>query len=707
MPYHLQLKASWSLAIKPVGSHCLRASALRHAILSATIQHNSRRRLQTTAAVAAAKDDIIGSNNEDTVIRWFGSKNDGQARLRYVSAFTRIEQSGMDKQIGLFEMHKERQAEMLVQDFKHMLKLLEDATVADAEGSKSVREQKDSWEEQDIMDDMALEQLAGVIDDITYASSQTPAPLRLEFARNSGSSRRERLRGRPDRWTSLSFSTYVDDLIESTTTAAQQHTEAVSVELVSVLCDESILPWMKSKALDRSLVFLFRNRKLDAINQIYLHIKDRSHLFTTTTFDTLLSVAGTHPSGRDFQSLLRAMLRNKLQPTIKTWSLFYQLVCRKFPHRVRLVSRAMRRKGLLSDARLVEQVVAHAVDGGLPRHLNSGGSVENFLKEFEGLYGERSKWLGRSVGNRMCWVVLEKGMVGDALDLVKQIQLSAPGKEQAVLRPSTVNTFLATTLRNRELGTALGHLRRLQSILASQNGDAAQAVGLQLNHVTFGLLFRLAWRCRCFNVLRVVWRYACVSGNTNRAMQECMRNNLEIPRPFEGRDAVRSPSEDLRENAGVEWMARMSSDGLWHVWAPRFAIGAQEGLSQPSSPTEAPTLLSKHGQKLVTLATAPQRAKGWRRVKESIERLRAVFDEDLEAARCMHPTVDISDCLERAWKKDCEWKEHGLAVRRSWGETEVFVDMWKRGAHVPMEIVDGKAGVPVRTVTVKDSIKKQ
>lgn len=423
-------------------------------------KHFKQPQLSTTEPI------FLENDNERSIVRWLGSKNDGKASLRYVAAFTDASRNRVEKWSRLSEMHKERQAEMLVQDFKHVLKLLEDATSTPAEDKKGAtleRQGSQGSPEQDLIDEMEFEQLGDILNDITYAPPRTPVPLRPVLQLDGTSAAQDKLEQRPQVWTTFTFAAYVDNLVKSVSKREQwrlsvpsirsppkDYIKAESAELVALFTDKQYTHCVSSNTLDRCVIFLVRLNNHDAIRQMYNDLKDHAHAFTQSNFDTLLYAAATNTSCGDYQPILQDMLNTGLQPTAKTWSSFYRLVCRKFPQRIHFVVRAIRRKGLVAEPIVSQQIIANAVDTRLAAYLDQGLTPELFLKKQESVYGERSKWLGPLVVNRICRVLLEKGMSADALELVRQMPDFPRTRGFKSINSTIEHTFIAPGLRDRK-----------------------------------------------------------------------------------------------------------------------------------------------------------------------------------------------------------------------------------------------------------------
>ena len=591
-------------------------------------------------------------------------------------------------------------------------------------------------QEQDVIDQPDIEQLKDAIGDLTYAPPRTPIPIRAVW-RQSSTTPEMRLRNRPQNWTPLIFSAYVDDLTQSAPRLArrklygsqspkstQAHVETVTDELISIFMDSKVTSFITNEALDRCLRFFIRYNNLAAIRRVFLRLEDHSYSFTASNFDTLLSAAAKETSVHNFQYTLRLMLLKGLRTTPETWSSMHRLMCRKFPLEANIVVEAMRRKGLLANVDAVQDVAANGADIDLLAHLAVGGTLGLFLNKYQSQFGERSLWLVTSVANKMARVLFEKGRVRDAVEVVGEMDAYARIKGRPGVRTGTVNTFLASALRDRDPEAAVAYLKVL-----------LRPDEMQLDRISYGILFQLAWKRRYFNYLRVVWRYACTAGHVSWRMQERMMDSIITYAPQGGRldkeDAeLLGDGDEAKktgmENGATEEVATTSRGRLWFAWAAKFAVGVRDGSPAPdpfaaaaetvidtssAQSTRAGMLswskpesndlnrdasglispmhaLSEQEQQLVTLASQQHLPSGTPESKSRLKLLKDILRRDTDEAGPLHPTTDFAELLELAWQKDTE-KQKVLGLPAGLQEGQGFEEMLRQGLHVPMEVRNG------------------
>ena len=746
MPCHRQLKTSLRQVINSIGHYNGRDATTAQWFVPAPQQLDISRRPYSTAPVAVFADDrdehdtthsipslTIGhergqrgkqpsesprsSSTEGIRIQKHDAKGKARAvetrpTIEYVSAFTNSAKSGMDKQIKLWQIHNERQPDLLVHDFQPMLGLLEDAPCSDAaenteaetERQRDTIRQEQEWS----IDKQDLKELGDVLDDITYAPSRTPVPTRLFWAHRLRQSTEKKIPPRPLQVTSLNVTTYIGVLTEFVPQSGQQnqsgyeasdpaksHVDVVAEELVSLLTNEKYALVLSDSALEQCLHFFLQHDNFDAIRLVYPQLKHRIPKLNACNFDSLLFAAAEQQSGRDFQYILHDMLSLGVHPTSNTWSAFYTLVCRKFPHRAHHVVRAMQRKGVLLSPGVLQRVIANGVDTGLKGHLAIDGTLDAFIETYESMYGDRRRWLGTTLANRICRVMLKNGQAMDALHISKQMWASLIENGATAIRASTVNTYLVAAFRDRDLKAAVTYLRQLSTISSSRDVQNHTAATIELDQLSYGILFQLAWERRCFNALRVIWRYASTSAQTTVKMQQHMMDSLNASRPgAKANDRkVRKQRLSNKERARMHWqslnegqeLAQSLNDRPWHVWAAIFAIGVQEGV--PRLPIASdPSCIE--GERDLAIQASEQESNRWTKSKASIKSLEAVLNRDLMATEFVRPTADFADCLELAWLGDRAWQRKGLGVGAAWGE-QMFEEMLRHGVRVPMEMIPG------------------
>ena len=681
-------------------------------------------RKHSTYDVPHITDDALRRVGRPVVRKHLGDKgarlvDDVTSSPQYISVHTPANSSRVEKELELSQAHTERQAGMLVQDILPTLRLLEDAPCSFVTHEKDPNAEKargqDLQELQDVMDYAELEDLEDALDDITYAPSRRPISTQQAFDRVPEVSVEETLNRRPRTFSARSLAAYVNDLTEATKqfnpprpdgsehpTSNQRHIKDISRELILLLTNDQVTPCITSATLSRCLSFFIRFRQYNAVRQVYAHLKNVEYNSTVVDFDELLLAAANEESARYFHSTLVDMLGSGLSPSVRTWSTFYTLVCRKFTPRISHVVRAMRRKGVLSDPVIVQQVVTEAVITQLDAHLAKGGHLETFLRRLESLYGDRSRWLGVPLGNRICRILLHKNRDTEALDTVKQVQKHAAKMSRAYVPASTVNTFLYSTLpphparAQHNLVSAIANLRRLSNSIPRRSSDGSYAA-IELNSLSFSILFRLGCQCRGLNILRTIWRYACMKGQVRRNVLRYMTNSLKWQAEYRLLFSRTTQRQRLRGSRSLKEQVRDDATAIgnrilvkrsWNVWAATFAVNIREGLSRNTSPPGASASDSTGTNEDAQFPSPLQRFKIERHTpRASPRRLKTMLEHDLKAAGSLRPTNDFVGSLELAWQRDLAWKKQRLGTRDLIDE-QVFEKILEDGVEVPVEMIN-------------------
>ena len=469
--------------------------------------------------------------------------------------------------------------------------------------------------------------------------------------------------------------------------------ETVIEELISLLEDPGIILHMSKQILDQAFAFLVKHNQFPAAHQIYTKLAACGYAFHASNFNVLLAAAAKVGDVHNFEYALTLMLRRKIRPTATTWSAFHRLIHRRFPADANIVADAMRTRGLLSDPAAAKEVVQNSVEGDLTAHLAQQGSLASFLELYDTRYRfsrghEGFEWLTVDVVNRMVKTFLAHGRMHDAYQVLETFQHREP---KASLSTATLNTFLTSSLQASDPSTAIAVINWFR---------IGEEGALTPDHITFSILFNIAFKRRYFNMLRVVWRYACSMGLVERTMSHQIRKSLLSFAP------------GTVEEKGDE----ISRGQLWRTWAGKFAVGVADGITNSLPPLEKvadiethavrskraestpPAIvanrshpyqpLSEKAQKLIRMASEPPLAKG---VDESITRrkkLQSLLIADLKQVMELKPVLPLSTLLARALQKDLEWKKKGFGHPKAFltaeAESTMFAEMMADAIHVPM-----------------------
>lgn len=439
------------------------------------------------------------------------------------------------------------------------------------------------------------------------------------------------------------------------------HIDAVSEALQDLFLPESNLRFISPYSLAIAVPFLMKHRKLPAMRRIIGHLDNHKFAFTTSTFNACLQSARDAGDLHNFYFILRLMLDRGVTPDWQSWSALLHLVHQISRSDARVVLKSMRKKGMLASAPAKMDVAAVMVTADFTDWVERGGSTTAFFETYD-KYFDGPEWLSESVANRMIGVRTQRGQFGDAFSILDT--LIARGKRPNVV---SLNTLLSSATSQRN------HLAALEAVEKLVGDEASTKV--RPDKITFNQLFMLAWR-RCeYNMLRVVWHYACMYGEVGFALQNA----------FEGTIALYSPSSNSHEDnsvgIGSSTLPNISRLKLFRSLAAKAAVGislqrsddeldhmiALLGTQTPpdivgDETDNTPTAERPEGQS----ASSPQQSINDLNRTEHEERKRRLLGlvkSDMQQVQRLRPMVNLAEMLRIAREKDSVWT--GLGIRKT------------------------------------------
>ncbi|GAB7358654.1 hypothetical protein MBLNU230_g3883t1 [Neophaeotheca triangularis] len=405
---------------------------------------------------------------------------------------------------------------------------------------------------------------------------------------------------------------------------------------------------------------------------------------TAPIYDRVLASCAQAQSVVDFRHSLALMLQQNFQPTADTWIHFHTLISLRFEREAGTVADKMREKGILSSPPVCAAIVQNTIERSLSQHLGDNESFGAFISKIDSRW-PGIRWLTRSTGNRMLKLLLARGQRDNAF-LVFDLMLS----RRVLPKADTLNTFLASPYRDQDLPGILAILARF---------DETCTKPIAFNQYTYRMLFKIAWRKRYWNVLRVVWRYAVCAGFVDFPMQDTIQKSLTAPL---------QPTLSPKSKKGTTG----SRQEIFHALAGKFAIGLIDGLKsqsqesdakpEPETPTETPaentfTLKTRRSSLLSLSATETSTTR--------LHSLRSLLKAELSEVQSLRPCVPILAKLQEALEKDLRWKKRSLGLPTglkageryaslnagTHGEQGVglLVELLKHGVSVPVAVGDG------------------
>ncbi|KAK0933634.1 hypothetical protein LTR29_014806 [Friedmanniomyces endolithicus] len=546
----------------------------------------------------------------------------------------------------------------------------------------------------------------------------------------------------------------------------------IVVELLMCFSDPSASACVSREAVDSALSFFIRVSDYHAVRQLLAILQENTlYALTTSNFDILLAAAAANDDMHNFRLWQRNMVQRGLRPSPSTWTSLHRLVSRRCPG-TPLPTRvfdAMHEKGLFTDLHTLQEQVKDTVKEALTAHLaRNSASDDAGLDAFVSIYDKRfgspsyrhhfhqpkhssaihfRPWLTIETANIMAKVLLAQGRSRDALAVLRMLEDS--GKQPRV---DTLNTFLTAAYRVRDAEFAVSVVNHFAPFIGPSSTYPRNDI--RLNGISYAMLCRIAWRGKCFNMLRVIWRYACCAGEIAWEFQEDVRTSLIEFVPARDSKQSRRPMQTVIEQDQTRLMEAFASssnnvhkdersmmDEVWFGWAGKFIVGLEDGVVKPQHhDTPKPIVassghsasedvaclperhqLTPHATEMYSLAAQPRSIQPATpptepRLSASPKppstpphtarkaRLQALFNADLTQTLKLQPILPLPELLEQAWRMDMDWHARRLGTPSE--AMKRVVNDWEATEEQKAEVFAGMFGemlgkgveVPMRRV---------
>ena len=421
----------------------------------------------------------------------------------------------------------------------------------------------------------------------------------------------------PSAWDVISFANYIDDITTSSPprllrrslyASAEDghgltlHIDYVTQTLQRLFTDPSLHPFISSHATSRALAFLTHHRRLPTVRLIigaldtssfrgplskHPHAQPLFHpALTTKVFNATLAAAASAQDVHNYNFLLTLLTTRSLAPDFATWTHLLTLVHARNPRAARtVVLKSMRERGLLSNPQAKMSVAAVLVKEAFADWVDRGGSTATFIetwdREFEG-----GEWLDTGVANRMLRVRSTRGQFDDGLAIVHV--LKARGKSPDAV---TLNTLV-------EEAAAQGNVRAVLRCCKVVLGSGVPTAKVRVEQRLLTQLFWMAKRQGAYNMLRVIWTYACLSGHVDVRVLAKVQRYAALPGPTPSSGVGAAPDANLQHSRG-ELFRRVAYKAILGVDS---ALGfGDRNITHGLAPSELSSLVLQHA----SLPTSP------------------------------------------------------------------------------------------------------
>lgn len=536
----------------------------------------------------------------------------------------------------------------------------------------------------------------------------------------------------PETWSFNGFAAYVEALVNSTAppsrpkSAAQPpktapHIDPVAEKLMALYKNPESVRWASSRATVLTLQYLTMKGKVPLVRLLLeiIEVQSKNHVYlrlalaNPSVYNVLLDSASQALDLHTYNFLLRMMTDRGVTPTIETWTSLLHLVQKLEPSVAKHIVNTMRTQGMLAAHAARAAAASVTLPKSAEKWLNRDESIFDFIAHNDKLW-DGKEWLEPFGCNQLLTLLVSRGNVQDTLPLVKELQ-------NRNKRPNLVTAHI--------LINAAASYRDLSFAMDALEATIGKTKGLQPDRRTFDKLFYLAFRLRAYNTLRVVWRYACLSGNVSQdrrfkmsaALRASLRGIIEKQQSLHvgiGADDRSSRHQHFKIMAptiavgitevikDVEALKRMSATQAGEVTMPSssdttISTGAAESTetaastdvnaapdTTPCTDTTMPAddTTSADAESSLSITSPPK----------STSYLHSILASDLLAHETFVPTESFLIALRAAVDKDLLWKQQGYEKTASLETllTEAVTVGVRRSPDVP-------SGSPTRRVEVK------
>ncbi|KAI2995149.1 hypothetical protein CBS147346_10094 [Aspergillus niger] len=411
------------------------------------------------------------------------------------------------------------------------------------------------------------------------------------------------------------FAEHVEELTRSkpsyNSKIPYSHQKQVAKALVQLFRNEAYSSFMSTAALNRALSYLLDHEFLNAARDIFLKSE---HLATVDTFNILLKSAAKRQDLRFFRQFLLAMSRLSIRPDPNTWLTL--LDCLVAPKAKADLVTYMLQRGYLENMGAMRTALHLTLPNTFRAHLESGKSVDSFIRQTADSCGDSC--FAPSLISQMFGVIVrlkDFAALDRLFEICKQNDLT--------FNSATITQILS--LFRADMPTALRYLFR-----------CLERPETKLERHAWERLFLVAFKGQYYNICRVLWRYACMSGNVTYKMKRTVVTSLI-------RNVPRKPETNVHT--------------IWDVSAGKVIVGLD--LHRPDHKLQT-TVLDKlpreYRSNPIAYLSSGYKPSGEER-EQQIQVASALTQHDIEIGSWHRPQFPLLIMLEAASVLDQEWRK--------------------------------------------------
>lgn len=434
----------------------------------------------------------------------------------------------------------------------------------------------------------------------------------------------------PRVWTVRSFA----DIVETLTTmqipsqlrrelydGGDSHNRTVAKVLENLFSDPRSEPFISLRALNCALRFTCKHTEINATsNFLFEKAKSIGLSLQADTFNILIEESLRQNRLESYRALLASMQRIGVVPNGMTWVAL--LKATKSRGGRRAILQHLRQKWS-KDSGLWQQVALELVTTDFARLVRLEKSFDYFVDFMDQSFP--SPWLSARCINRMLHVCAEKKL----WELVPRILVL--GESRGGVFNAATQTLLLSVFQKR--GSIRDSLDLLESHFAKTIGNDSA--------FTIPVVFLTAWNKRFYNVCRVLWRFAAVSGDITSTMLNAVASSL-----------IKNSDE-----------SSSSRSHLWRITAGKVIAGMDFDISGIA--VQFPQLNQKGLTDPMRVLTQWAPADGTR--QEQLSLAYTIIHRDITAYKrfSRFSFQQLFGLLRKAYERDCEWMHQGKVRKYS------------------------------------------
>ena len=313
---------------------------------------------------------------------------------------------------------------------------------------------------------------------------------------------------RPAEWSQRSFLKYITHLTLMNMPnhmhrvlylSGEVHRELVADILRKTFDDPNCKSSFSRDAFNQAMWYLLYSNSIENVRHLFAKMEATDIEPDVETFNIMLQQAAKVDDLHNFHFILHLMLRRGIFPNAKTWVVFMTAT----PNiRVKLyILSKMKENGLMQRLKTVRMVCRYLIPYEIDSSLESSQTHEEFLQHMDSRYGPL--WLTATGGNRILNALAEKGLISRCWEFMRVME-----SRDVIPTTTSISTILNHCKYSINVKGAIEILK-----------DLPTSIPLELDDMTYNILFELAWRYKGYNLARVVWRYACLHARTTHTMR--------------------------------------------------------------------------------------------------------------------------------------------------------------------------------------------